>query len=173
MANPHGIKAMLKDLFKDLAIRVFLIHLAAFVAGTLICAAVNVWLTPGTLWVQWVALGWGAAVATHAFALFLRKTRRRERIFIDRKRAELCRPPLRLCGDGADPSLRQRHRDAKSVVVLLGGARLGRRHPLPWLVRLLQAKAEIAVPAQASEPAARSEPRAKRPRASRRKKKTG
>jgi hypothetical protein len=30
-------------------------------------------------------IGWGAALATHAFALFLRKTRRRERIFIDRK----------------------------------------------------------------------------------------
>ena len=80
---------MLKDLskhwFKDLAIRLFLIHLAAFLAGVAICAAINFWLTPGTLWFPWVALGWGAAVATHAFALFLRKARRRERIFIDRK----------------------------------------------------------------------------------------
>jgi hypothetical protein len=70
---------------QDLAMRLFLIHLAAFVAGVLICAAVNLWLTPDTLWFPWVALGWGAALATHAFALFLRKTRRRERIFIDRK----------------------------------------------------------------------------------------
>jgi hypothetical protein len=30
-------------------------------------------------------MGWGIAVATHALALLLRKTRRRERIFIDRK----------------------------------------------------------------------------------------
>ena len=30
-------------------------------------------------------IGWGVAVATHAFALLFRKTRRRERIFIDRK----------------------------------------------------------------------------------------
>ena len=29
-------------------------------------------------------IGWGAAVATHAFALLMRKTRRRERIFIDK-----------------------------------------------------------------------------------------
>jgi 2TM domain len=76
---------MFKDARKDLATRVFLIHLAAYVAGALICAAINLWFTPGTLWFGWVALGWGAALATHAFALSLRKTRRRERIFIDRK----------------------------------------------------------------------------------------
>jgi hypothetical protein len=72
-------------MFKDLAMRVFLIHLVAFVAGVLICAGINLWLTPGTLWFPWVLMGWGLAVATHAFALFLRKTRRRERIFIDPK----------------------------------------------------------------------------------------
>ena len=76
---------MLKAMVKDLGMRVFLIHLAAFVAGVLICAALNLWLSPGTLWFPFVALGWGAALATHAFALFLRKMRRRERIFIDRK----------------------------------------------------------------------------------------
>jgi 2TM domain-containing protein len=71
-------------MFNDLAMRLFLIHLAAFVAGTLICAGINFWLTPGTLWFPWVLTGWGAVVATHAFALLLRKTRRRERIFIDK-----------------------------------------------------------------------------------------
>jgi hypothetical protein len=72
-------------MFRDLSLRIFLIHLLAFIAGTVVCAAVNLWLTPSTLWFPWVLIGWGAAVATHAFALLLRKTRRRERIFIDRK----------------------------------------------------------------------------------------
>jgi 2TM domain-containing protein len=72
-------------MFKDLAMRVFLAHLVAFIFGVVICAAVNLWLTPGTLWFPWVLIGWGAAVATHALALLLRKTHRRERIFIDQK----------------------------------------------------------------------------------------
>jgi hypothetical protein len=76
---------MFKDARKDPATRVFLIHLPSYIAGVLICAAINLRLTPGTLWFGWAALGWGAALATHAFALSLRKTRRRERIFIDRK----------------------------------------------------------------------------------------
>jgi hypothetical protein len=76
---------MFKDVFKDLSMRVFLAHLLAFIAGVVVCAAVNLWLTPNTLWFPWVLIGWGAAVATHAFALLLRKTHRRERIFIDRK----------------------------------------------------------------------------------------
>jgi 2TM domain len=71
-------------MFKELSMRIFVIHLAAFVAGTLVCAAVNLWLTPGTLWWPWLLMGWGIAVATHAFALLLRKTHRRERIFIDK-----------------------------------------------------------------------------------------
>lgn len=71
-------------MFKDLPMRIFLAHLAAFIAGTLICAAVNLWLTPGTLWFPWVLMGWGIAVATHDLALLLRMTRRRERIFIDK-----------------------------------------------------------------------------------------
>src|ERR1051325_4701373 len=65
--------------------RIFLRHLVAFVAVTAISAGINLWLTPDTLWFPWVLMGWGVAVATHAFALLLRKTRRRERIFIDPK----------------------------------------------------------------------------------------
>jgi len=70
---------------KDRATQVFLAHLAAYVAVTLICAAVNLWLAPENLWFVWVLLGWGIAVATHGLALYLRKTRRKERIFIDKK----------------------------------------------------------------------------------------
>ena len=76
---------MRTDMFKNLSMRIFLGHLVAYVAVTLICAAVNLWLTPGTLWFPWVLMGWGIAVATHALALLLRRTHRRERIFIDRK----------------------------------------------------------------------------------------
>ncbi|HZJ12761.1 MAG TPA: 2TM domain-containing protein [Methyloceanibacter sp.] len=72
-------------MFKDLSMRVFLIHLAAFVAITAGLAAVNLWFAPQYPWFIWVLIGWGAAVATHAFALLMRQTRRRERIFIDRK----------------------------------------------------------------------------------------
>jgi tellurite resistance protein TehA-like permease len=72
-------------MFKDLPMRVFLSHLAAFIVGGLICAWLNSWLAPDRLWFPWVLLGWGVAIAIHAFALLLRKTRRRERIFIDPK----------------------------------------------------------------------------------------
>ena len=72
-------------MFKDLPMRIFLGHLVAYLAVTGVAAAINLWLAPGTLWWPWVLIGWGVAVATHAFALLLRKTRRRERIFIDRK----------------------------------------------------------------------------------------
>ncbi len=70
-------------MFKDLSMRIFLGHLMAYVAVTLVCAGVNHWLTPGMLWWPWVLMGWGIAVATHALALLLRQTHRRERIFID------------------------------------------------------------------------------------------
>jgi cyanate permease len=72
-------------MFKDPSMRIFLFHLVAFFAVTALSAAVNLWLTPQHLWWPWVLIGWGVAVATHAFALLLRKTRRRERIFVDRK----------------------------------------------------------------------------------------
>jgi hypothetical protein len=72
-------------MFNDATMRIFLGHFLAYVAVTLICAGVNLWLGPGTLWWPWVLIGWGTAVAIHTFALLLRKTRRRERIFIDRK----------------------------------------------------------------------------------------
>jgi hypothetical protein len=71
-------------MFTDRSMRIFVAHLAAFVAGVLICAAVNLWLTPNRLWSPWVLIGWGAVVATHDFALLMGKTRRRERIFIDK-----------------------------------------------------------------------------------------
>jgi 2TM domain len=72
-------------MFKDASMRIFLGHLVAYLAVTGVAAAINLWLAPGTLWWPWVLIGWGVAVATHGFALLLRKTHRRERIFVDRK----------------------------------------------------------------------------------------
>jgi hypothetical protein len=73
------------NIFEDLEMRVFLAHLVAYVAIVALLAAINLCLTPGYPWFLWVLIGWGAVVATHAFALLLRRTRRRERIFIDKK----------------------------------------------------------------------------------------
>jgi 2TM domain-containing protein len=71
-------------MFPDVAMRVFLAHLALFLAIVAGLAALNLWIAPGYPWFVWVLMGWGAAVATHALALLLRKTHRRERIFIDK-----------------------------------------------------------------------------------------
>jgi len=68
---------------KDRPMRAFLIHLAIYVLVIVICAGVNLWLRPDNLWFIWVALGWGIGVAAHGLAFLLRRTHRRERIFID------------------------------------------------------------------------------------------
>ena len=72
-------------MFKDLEMRMFLAHLVAFVVIVALLAAINLWFAPQYPWFLWVLIGWGAAVATHALALLLRRTRRRERIFVDKK----------------------------------------------------------------------------------------
>jgi hypothetical protein len=70
---------------KDPGLRAFLIHLAVYAAAVLVCAGINLWLAPHRLRFVWVLLGWGIGVAAHGLAVFLRRTRRRERIFIDPK----------------------------------------------------------------------------------------
>lgn len=70
---------------KDARAQILLIHAATFAVAVAICAAVNLWLSPGRLWFVWVALGWGIGVAAHGLAFWLRHTRRRERVFVDRK----------------------------------------------------------------------------------------
>jgi 2TM domain len=50
-----------------------------------VLAGINLWLAPGKLWFIWVLLGWGIGVAAHGLAAFLRRTHRRERIFVDPK----------------------------------------------------------------------------------------
>ncbi len=70
---------------RKLELRVFLIHLAAYVIVTALLAAINLWFAPEKLWFIWVLLGWGIGVAAHGLALLLRRTHRRERIFSDPK----------------------------------------------------------------------------------------
>src|SRR4029078_1874221 len=64
------------EMFKDPAMRIFLLHLADFVAGVLICAGLNLCLTPGTLWFPWVLMAWAIAIATHPLWVLLGQTRR-------------------------------------------------------------------------------------------------
>jgi hypothetical protein len=72
-------------MFKDLSMRVFLVHLAAFVVVTAGLAAVNLWFAPQYPWFVWVLMGWGAAVATHALALSCARRTAAKRTFVDRK----------------------------------------------------------------------------------------
>ena len=125
-------------MFNDLSMRIFLGHLVTYVAVTAISAGVNLWLTPDTLWFPWVLIGWGVAVATHAFALLLRKTRRRERIFIDRKARAFAVHLFAYVAVVLVLLFVNIAVDAQGLVVLLGGARLGRRRRVSGLVHLLQ-----------------------------------
>ena len=135
---------MFKDMVKDLAMRLFLIHLAAFVAGVLDLRRGQSLAHPGH---ALVPLG-GARLGRRARHPCLRAFPAQDaakRAHLHRQEGpELRRSPLRLCGDGADPSLCQSHRHTKSVVVLLGGPRLGRGRRLPRLVHVLQEAAAIA-----------------------------
>ena len=42
-----------------------LLHALAMMAGVVVAAAVNRMLSPGRLWVQWVALAWAVAFGVH------------------------------------------------------------------------------------------------------------
>jgi hypothetical protein len=70
---------------RDRGLRHLIVHLAAYAAVIAVLAGINLWLAPGKLWFIWVLLGWGIGVAAHGLAAFLRRTHRRERIFVDPK----------------------------------------------------------------------------------------
>jgi hypothetical protein len=48
----------------------FYLHLAVFVVVIIGLFFVNMATDPGDWWVQWVVLGWGIGVLTHALAVF-------------------------------------------------------------------------------------------------------
>jgi len=76
---------MFKTIFNDRAMIVFGIHLALFIVAVAAAAALNLYATPDRIWFIWLLAGWGIGLAAHDLALLLRKTHRRERIFIDPK----------------------------------------------------------------------------------------
>lgn len=49
------------------------VHALVMISGLLACALVNRRLSPERLWVQWVALAWGALFVVHLW-LFSRRT---------------------------------------------------------------------------------------------------
>lgn len=49
----------------------FYLHLIVFVAGILLLVALNFLISSDVLWVQWPVLGWGFALALHAFVVFV------------------------------------------------------------------------------------------------------
>jgi hypothetical protein len=76
---------MFKTISKDRALFGFSIHLALFVVVVGALAALNLWRNPDRIWFVWVLAGWGIGLAAHGLALLLKRTRRRERIFLDEK----------------------------------------------------------------------------------------
>lgn len=54
----------------------FYIHSAVFATVVTGLGLLNVLTSPGELWVQWVALGWGLGIVLHALLVFGRWPRR-------------------------------------------------------------------------------------------------
>jgi hypothetical protein len=59
-------------IFTDPKARGFTVHLFAYVAVIALLFVVNLVATPGSWWFYWVALGWSAGVAFHAWCAFFR-----------------------------------------------------------------------------------------------------
>lgn len=60
-----------KDVFDQVRkLRGFYLHLMKYVIVNLGLLAINLLSSPHTLWVVWVALGWGLGLLLHAFRVF-------------------------------------------------------------------------------------------------------
>ena len=60
-----------KDVFDQVRkLRGFYLHLMRYVIVILGLLAINLLSSPNTLWVVWVALGWGLGLLSHAFRVF-------------------------------------------------------------------------------------------------------
>jgi len=72
----HGLAYWLRHtprrerIFVDPRARGFTVHLFAYLAVILLLFVVNLTATPNRWWFYWVALGWGAGIALHAWLAF-------------------------------------------------------------------------------------------------------
>lgn len=64
------------DLFADKDVQGFAVHLFVYMAVNALLIAINLIVTPDSLWFYWPLLGWGAGLAAHAFLAYLAVTRR-------------------------------------------------------------------------------------------------
>jgi hypothetical protein len=75
----HGLALFLRTthrrerIFIDSKARAFTVHLFAYVAVIVLLFIVNLTATPKVWWFYWVALGWGAGVAFHAWCAFFKR----------------------------------------------------------------------------------------------------
>lgn len=67
--NP--IEQQEKDVFDQVRkLRGFYLHLMKYIIVNLGLLAINLIASPHTLWFQWVVLGWGLGLLSHAFRVF-------------------------------------------------------------------------------------------------------
>lgn len=52
------------------ALRGFYVHLLVYILINLLLFLINIIVTPATFWFIWPLLGWGIAIALHAFFVF-------------------------------------------------------------------------------------------------------
>lgn len=77
----HGLALYLRKthrrerIFSDRQTRGFIVHAFAYVAVILLLLFINVTRTPQVWWSVWVALGWGAGLAFHAWCAFGKRRR--------------------------------------------------------------------------------------------------
>jgi hypothetical protein len=78
----HGLAFSLRRarrrerIFIDPKARGFTVHLFAYVAVNLLLLSINLTVTPNVWWFYWVALGWGAGLAFHAWCAFGKRRKR-------------------------------------------------------------------------------------------------
>jgi hypothetical protein len=87
-------------LFAEREVRAAAVHLFAYLAVNALLIAINLLVTPGTIWFPWPLLGWGIGLAIHAWLVYravLRRTAERyateqrilQEIHLERQAAEI------------------------------------------------------------------------------------